>query len=740
MATNVYNLPITGRVVGNQLKYGNTRASGIWMTILWRITAIDVANRQVTMDFTPQIMYDASVSSNYPTDLSGGVNAYDWKMTVEQTAPVAKTVNSSFVTWAKTTSPVTDYSSVLGDSNYPGKSFIGFGNSSMSSYELSNLNGPFRTNEYTYSNTFTYATNGTFSLKISASGNTLESNSDRNLTYYQLWETSATTTSTIDLTLPTIITMNNGYLGDVLDINLVNETVNNELNLLKHTITYSFGELTGTIISNTSLAQVQWVVPVEEFLSQFDEFPFKQVKITCKTVKADGTQVGDYSIDRYLFQDVFSGNPIYYVINDIDPIVLAATQDSTQLVRFMSKPRVEMYVVATKELTRVTLDNNGISTAVLNSSSITNEKYPGGLPNVYKTELQLSDIEDGTFTGIVYNKDGTTTVSTTTRELIPYYRLSQNVFDLKFKTNGEITFTVNGNCYNDSFGENGNFNLLKIQYKYADKEEELEAEEWKTASAATRTEWHNYELNQVISGLDIQTRYFLQVKTSDLLMEETSGVLIVIGKPVFDWNDRDFHVGVPLSIDDGLYMKEDKPIYGVDENGNLTPAIIPYDSYGNTTIGYGNYTEENGETYIYGNGVNIITNNPLTLNGREYGANKVLWSGASHMNGNQSITLSEAISKQPTGIVLVFSLYRNGAAENVSINSAFISKYEVAAMPDAPHTFWMAINAGFSTIGAKYLYIDDTKITGHEGNTSSGNNSGITFNNSMYVLRYVIGV
>ena len=90
--------------------------------------------------------------------------------------------------------------------------------------------------------------------------------------------------------------------------------------------------------------------------------------------------------------------------------------------------------------------------------------------------------------------------------------------------------------------------------------------------------------------------------------------------------------------------------------------------------------------------------------------------------------------------MLVFSLYRNGAAENVSINSAFISKYEVAALPDAPHTFWMAINAGFSTIGAKYLYINDTTITGHEGNTSSGANSGITFNNSMYVLRYVIGV
>jgi hypothetical protein len=52
----------------------------------------------------------------------------------------------------------------------------------------------------------------------------------------------------------------------------------------------------------------------------------------------------------------------------------------------------------------------------------------------------------------------------------------------------------------------------------------------------------------------------------------------------------------------------------------------------------------------------------------------------------------------------------------------------------------MNINAGFSGFGAKYLYIYDNRITGHETNTASGANSGVTFNNSQYVLRYVIGV
>jgi len=180
-------------------------------------------------------------------------------------------------------------------------------------------------------------------------------------------------------------------------------------------------------------------------------------------------------------------------------------------------------------------------------------------------------------------------------------------------------------------------------------------------------------------------------------------------------------------------------IYGKDTDGN-NQHIVGLNKYDNLSIGYGTGNSRVKQTSIMGQDVSIVADNNLYLNGRKYGENKVLWSGTLHMNANQSITLSEAISSQPNGVVLVFSLYRNGSAENVSINTAFISKYQVAALSGAPHTFLMAVNAGFSIIGAKYLYIDDTTISGHEGNTQNGTNSGITFNNSNYVLRYVIGV
>lgn len=131
----------------------------------------------------------------------------------------------------------------------------------------------------------------------------------------------------------------------------------------------------------------------------------------------------------------------------------------------------------------------------------------------------------------------------------------------------------------------------------------------------------------------------------------------------------------------------------------------------------------------------------IKINGMRFGVNKVLWSGALFMNSGHTASLSEAISKQTNGIVLVWSYYQDGAAKDHSISTDFISKYEVSVLAGCPRTCFMAINSGLSSFGAKYVYVNDTSITGHATNVSSGTaQSGITFSNGNYVLRYVIGV
>ena len=57
------------------------------------------------------------------------------------------------------------------------------------------------------------------------------------------------------------------------------------------------------------------------------------------------------------------------------------------------------------------------------------------------------------------------------------------------------------------------------------------------------------------------------------------------------------------------------------------------------------------------------------------------------------------------------------------------------------HTFLITNDGTFSLFATKYLYIHNTKIVGNDVNNASGTgNCGITYNNSAFVLRYVIGV
>lgn len=121
------------------------------------------------------------------------------------------------------------------------------------------------------------------------------------------------------------------------------------------------------------------------------------------------------------------------------------------------------------------------------------------------------------------------------------------------------------------------------------------------------------------------------------------------------------------------------------------------------------------------------------------GGGKILWEGAMYMTAGHKITLTEPVSKQPSGIVLVFSRYDNGVASEHNYNSFFVHRAFVAAKPGVGSAFRMN-TVNFSMVATKYLYINDTTIAGNDSNDDTGTGNGVTFNNAAYVLRYVIGV
>lgn len=123
----------------------------------------------------------------------------------------------------------------------------------------------------------------------------------------------------------------------------------------------------------------------------------------------------------------------------------------------------------------------------------------------------------------------------------------------------------------------------------------------------------------------------------------------------------------------------------------------------------------------------------------DYGGT-LLASPGMYMTAGHTATLAEPISKQKTGIVLVFSEYADGEVKNYNFNCHFVPKYTVSAHPGVGYCFNLTNNT-LNIFATKYLYINNSTITGHDNNNVTGTgSSGITYTNNRFVLRYVIGV
>lgn len=96
--------------------------------------------------------------------------------------------------------------------------------------------------------------------------------------------------------------------------------------------------------------------------------------------------------------------------------------------------------------------------------------------------------------------------------------------------------------------------------------------------------------------------------------------------------------------------------------------------------------------------------------------NKELWTGSMLLTESQTANLSELVSNQQNGIVLVWSRCEDGEPKNWGWIHNFIPKWQVKNYDGT------GINCpltGFSKCGGsiyKYIYLYDNKITGHAQN------------------------
>jgi len=117
---------------------------------------------------------------------------------------------------------------------------------------------------------------------------------------------------------------------------------------------------------------------------------------------------------------------------------------------------------------------------------------------------------------------------------------------------------------------------------------------------------------------------------------------------------------------------------------------------------------------------------------------KTLWSGAWQMNAGVTATLSEKVSEQLTGIVLVWSYYTNDAAQNYGWHTTFIPKAMVQLHNGVGWDIELRRTKN-ATFGTKYVYVNDDRIVGHADNVATGTANNVPYANNKWVLRYVFG-
>ena len=191
----------------------------------------------------------------------------------------------------------------------------------------------------------------------------------------------------------------------------------------------------------------------------------------------------------------------------------------------------------------------------------------------------------------------------------------------------------------------------------------------------------------------------------------------------FNITENSIYSGVKESIDNttnGVYLDKDGQIYIGDSTNYL--------KY---------YMDENGN-YKLEISADILSSTTKAKE-RENRQSKSLWSGAYYMLASQTINLSESISSQPNGIILVWKRYADGAAQNDNIVTHFIHKFVVSAYSGRGHNLSLG-TSDFTKLGCKYLYISDDSITGNDNNSKTGTANGVTFANDYWVLTDVIGV
>ncbi len=522
-----------------------------------------------------------------------------------------------------------------------------------------------------------------------------------------------------------------------------------------HTLTYKFGNATGTIGENLGTSKA-WTVPLS-LASQIPNATSGTVTITAKTYNGS-TLIGTKTVS-------FTAKVPASVVPTIGSVGVADT-NAAYAAQFGS-------LVQGKSKAKFTIAASGAygSTITAYKTVIEGKTYTGATP----TTAVLTGSGNVTANITVTDSRGRTASTTKTFNRIPYTAPQITAFavvrtDAKGVENYEGTNAKITAAFSIASASNKNLSSYKIEYKAKS------ASAWTTLKSGSG---YSYT-DSIITGsvFDANLAYDVRLTVSDYFGAITNTVDLSTAFTLMDFNasgrgiafgkvseQEGIEFALPIKSTLGHLITSPVVIQaGTDLDALTEPGFYVFSSGTSTTLvnsplgGSGSGSIEVAYEGEAGQKRQVMTRCSVAYReiwDRLYYSNKwqewipvfkgssgtgrILWSGGQYMTAGHKAELSEPILAQPHGIVLVFSRFESGVAQENNYFHFFIPKAFVAQKNGFGHTFIMAANR-FAVIATKYLYINNERITGHADNNATGTANGITFNNASFVLRYVIGV
>ena len=324
--------------------------------------------------------------------------------------------------------------------------------------------------------------------------------------------------------LPTIarkssVTCADGNIGSATTIN-----INRASSTFTHTLTYSFLGLTGTIATKTANTSIGWTIPTS-FYTKIPNANSGKGTITCSTYSGN-TLIGTSTCTFNAF--IINSNPtISGTVEDTNTSAIQATGNKNKLIRYISNAKVV------------------ITATAKNSATISSVKVVNGSQTKTTATSTINAVDSGTFNLSCIDSRGLSASAIVTKILVEYIKpvIIGVILNRPSTTSNIINASVQGLCFNGSFGAKTNTFELKWRYK---KSTETTWSSY-TAVTATRT-GNNFTFSGELGKNFSYTEAFnFEFVLSDYFMSNTYSATVTRGLPIIDIGKDDVNVNGALN-------------------------------------------------------------------------------------------------------------------------------------------------------------------------------------------------